>query len=176
MYDIQHCFICRRFLCVGGCWDRTQDSCDYGIGRRSNHSAIYLITTTILFITGVNYICTSIIVCFYCAEILYILYVLWAGRKPANKGQFTAPHCCSKKLYPSKAYIYINLSTERVRKFLAHIYNLVSRYLNVFLSTRRKKALIMDEIFRWKCEIEKKIRAKKYSELLKLLHRKFKFR
>ncbi len=106
---------------------------------------IYLISTTILFITGVNY--TSI-VCFYCAEILYILYVLWAGRKPANKGQFTAPHCCSKKIYPSKAYIYINLSTERVLKFLAHIYNLVSRYLNVFFSTRRKKALIMDEIFR----------------------------
>ncbi len=26
-----------RFHCVGGCWDRTQDSCDYGIG--SNHSA-----------------------------------------------------------------------------------------------------------------------------------------
>ncbi len=21
-----------RFLCVGRCWDRTQDSCDYGIG------------------------------------------------------------------------------------------------------------------------------------------------
>jgi hypothetical protein len=21
-----------RFHCVGGCWDRTQDSCDYGIG------------------------------------------------------------------------------------------------------------------------------------------------
>jgi hypothetical protein len=30
-----------RFHCVGGCWDRTQESCDYGIGcqRRSNHSA-----------------------------------------------------------------------------------------------------------------------------------------
>ncbi len=58
----QHCFICRRFLCVGGCWDRTQDSCDYGIGRRSKHSAIYLISTTILFITGVNYVllCVSL--------------------------------------------------------------------------------------------------------------------
>jgi hypothetical protein len=21
-----------RFHCVGGCWDRTQDSCDFGIG------------------------------------------------------------------------------------------------------------------------------------------------
>ncbi len=30
------------FHCVGGCWDRTQDSCDYGIGcqtLRSSHSA-----------------------------------------------------------------------------------------------------------------------------------------
>jgi hypothetical protein len=34
MYDIPHCFICRpfRFQCVGGCWDRTQESCDYGVG------------------------------------------------------------------------------------------------------------------------------------------------
>ena len=147
MYDIQHCFICRRFLCVGGCWDRTQGSCDYGIGRRSNHSAIHISHIHDYFIYHrcklYMYYC-----CFYCVEILYILYVLWAGRKPANKGQFTAPHCCSKKLYPSKAYIYINLSTERVLKFLAHIYNLVSRYLNVFFSTRRKKALIMEEIFR----------------------------
>ncbi len=31
--------------CVGGCWDRTQDSCDYTAlaVRRSNHSAIDLI-------------------------------------------------------------------------------------------------------------------------------------
>jgi hypothetical protein len=30
-----------RFHCVGGCWDRTQDSCDYGIGCQTlyNHSA-----------------------------------------------------------------------------------------------------------------------------------------
>jgi hypothetical protein len=34
MYGIQHCFICHplRFHCVGGCWDRTQDFCDFGIG------------------------------------------------------------------------------------------------------------------------------------------------
>jgi hypothetical protein len=34
-YCIQHCIICRplRFHCVGGCWNRTQDSCaDFGIG------------------------------------------------------------------------------------------------------------------------------------------------
>jgi hypothetical protein len=30
-----------RVHCVGGCWDRTQDSCDYGIGCQTlyNHSA-----------------------------------------------------------------------------------------------------------------------------------------
>ncbi len=29
-----------RFNCVGGCWDRTQDCCDFGIGvRRSDHSS-----------------------------------------------------------------------------------------------------------------------------------------
>jgi hypothetical protein len=28
---IQHCFNCLRFFCVGGCWDRTQATCDYGI-------------------------------------------------------------------------------------------------------------------------------------------------
>ncbi len=34
MYDIQHCFICRpSFSTVfGGCWDWTQDSCDYDTG------------------------------------------------------------------------------------------------------------------------------------------------
>ncbi len=34
MYDIQHCFICRPSdsTVSGGCWDLTQDSCDYGIG------------------------------------------------------------------------------------------------------------------------------------------------
>ena len=34
IYVIQHCFICLpplRFYCVGGCWDRTQDCCDFGI-------------------------------------------------------------------------------------------------------------------------------------------------
>ncbi len=35
MYVIQHCFICRRFHCVGGCWDRTQDFCDFGIDRNA---------------------------------------------------------------------------------------------------------------------------------------------
>ena len=43
MYVIQHSFICRPFRvhCVGGCWDRTQDCCDFGIDRykRYNHSA-----------------------------------------------------------------------------------------------------------------------------------------
>ncbi len=42
MYDIQYCFICRslRFHCVEGCWDRTQDSCYYGIGCQTfKHSA-----------------------------------------------------------------------------------------------------------------------------------------
>jgi hypothetical protein len=24
-----------KFHCVGGCWDRTQDSCDYGIGSQT---------------------------------------------------------------------------------------------------------------------------------------------
>jgi hypothetical protein len=24
-----------RFHCVGGCWDRTQDSCDFGIGSQT---------------------------------------------------------------------------------------------------------------------------------------------
>ncbi len=24
-----------RIHCVGGCWDRTQDSCDYGIGYQT---------------------------------------------------------------------------------------------------------------------------------------------
>ncbi len=38
MHFIQHCFIYRP--CVGGCWDWTQDSCDFGVGfRRSSHSA-----------------------------------------------------------------------------------------------------------------------------------------
>ncbi len=27
-----------RFHCIGGCWDRNQDSCVFGIVRRSNHS------------------------------------------------------------------------------------------------------------------------------------------
>jgi hypothetical protein len=33
VYDIQNCphLPPLRFHCVGGCWDRTQDSCDYGI-------------------------------------------------------------------------------------------------------------------------------------------------
>jgi hypothetical protein len=33
MYCIQHCFHLPpiRFHCVGGCWDRTQDCCDFGI-------------------------------------------------------------------------------------------------------------------------------------------------
>ncbi len=31
-----------RFHCVRGCWDLTQDCCDFGItARRSNHSAIF---------------------------------------------------------------------------------------------------------------------------------------
>ncbi len=36
-YFIQHCFICPplSFRCVGGCWDRTQDRCDFGIGSQT---------------------------------------------------------------------------------------------------------------------------------------------
>jgi hypothetical protein len=36
MYFIEHCFICRPSdHCVGGCWDRTQDCCDFGIGSQT---------------------------------------------------------------------------------------------------------------------------------------------
>ncbi len=33
MYFFQKCFI--RFHCVGGCWDQTQDFCDFGIGSQT---------------------------------------------------------------------------------------------------------------------------------------------
>jgi hypothetical protein len=34
-----------RFHCVGGCWDRTQDSCEYGIGCHTDkkENQIFLI-------------------------------------------------------------------------------------------------------------------------------------
>jgi hypothetical protein len=39
MYFIQHYFIYHpsalRFHCVVGCWDRTQDCCDFGIGSQT---------------------------------------------------------------------------------------------------------------------------------------------
>jgi hypothetical protein len=48
MYDIQHCFVWRplRYHCVGGCWDRTQDTVAtirHRLSDALNHSAIYLI-------------------------------------------------------------------------------------------------------------------------------------
>jgi hypothetical protein len=48
MYFIQHCFIIH---CVGWCWDRTQDSCDFGIGCQTLtshrlHLVQYLMAST----------------------------------------------------------------------------------------------------------------------------------
>jgi hypothetical protein len=34
-----------RFHCVGGCWDRTQDSCDFGIGFQMLCHAAYISST-----------------------------------------------------------------------------------------------------------------------------------
>jgi hypothetical protein len=38
MYVIQHCLLHLpplRFHCVGGCWDRTQDCCNFGIDSQT---------------------------------------------------------------------------------------------------------------------------------------------
>ncbi len=37
-----------RFHCVGGCWDRTQDSCDFGIGSQTTLKLLGLISSTSL--------------------------------------------------------------------------------------------------------------------------------
>jgi hypothetical protein len=36
-----------RFHCVGGCWDRTQGSCDHGIGSARSHPIISILIITV---------------------------------------------------------------------------------------------------------------------------------
>jgi|LakMenEpi03Aug12_release.lakeMendotaPanAssembly.Ray.scaffolds.fasta_scaffold173785_1 hypothetical protein len=58
MHFIQHCFICRPR--VGGCWERTQDSCDFGIGCQTLKPLGYISSMSVVeFITSISVIFKS---------------------------------------------------------------------------------------------------------------------